>query len=273
MRLRILTGIVITLLIFVVARRISRNRPAELDLEFAGARVRHTSVYEQVGPGEPRIDLAIDPAYAVEPSLVYRVGGAELLETLPMERSGPLWTASLPSLERGRRIEYGFRLVPAGDESPARPVTTRLFRIKYKGEVSPTVLVLHILCMFASFFFIVESVLGAGAILARGEPKEFTVAMTRWVVLFSFLGGWPLGWVLNWQRFGVMWEGFPFGYDVTDNKTQILFLFWLVVVLLSWRSFFGRRQGRDPAPVRVYAWAVLVSAAVSLALFLVPHSL
>jgi hypothetical protein len=97
--------------------------------------------------------------------------------------------------------------------------------------------------------------------------------MTRWVLLFSFLGGWPLGFALNWQRFGVMWEGYPFGYDVTDNKTQILFVFWFVVMLLSRRSFFGRHQGRDLAPERVYAWAVISSAVVSLALYLVPHSL
>lgn len=273
MRIRILAGIVITLLIFVVARRISKNRPSELDIEFAGARVTHTSVFEQVGPGEPRIDLRIEPAGAAEPSLVYRIGGAELLETVPMDRAGDVWTARLPSLERGRRIEYGFRLAGTGETAAERPLTTRLFLLKYKGEVSPTVLVLHVLCMFASFFFIVESLIGAGAILARSETKEFTLAMTRWVLLFSFLGGWPLGFALNWQRFGVMWEGYPFGYDVTDNKTQVMFLFWLVVMLLSWRSFFGKRDGGDPVPDRVYAWAVVVSAVVSLVLFLVPHSL
>jgi hypothetical protein len=273
MRTRILTGIVITLLIFVVARRISKNRPDHLDIEYAGARVSHTSVYEQVGPGEPRIDLTIDPPDAAVPSLVYRLDGAELLESVPMERSGAVWTARLPSMPIGHKAEYGFRLSAADDETLTGPVTTRLFRLKYKGEVSPTVLVLHILCMFASFFFIVESMIGAWAILARHEPRDFTVAMTRWVVLFAFLGGFPLGFTLNVQRFGYIWEGFPFGYDVTDNKTQLMFLFWLAVMLISLRSFFGGRRGRDLAPDTAYAWAVAVSAVISLALFLVPHSL
>lgn len=274
MRSRILIGIVITLLVFVAARRISRNKPIELDIEYAGARVTHTSVFEQVGPGAPRIDLAIDLPGAAIPVLLYRVSGGERLETVAMDdRGGGAWTARLPSLQRGTRIEYGFRLMGMDDTIETRPATTRFFTLKYKGEVSQTVLLLHILCMFAAFFFIVESLIGASAVIARGESREFTVAMTRWVVAFTFIGGWPLGFALNWQRFGVLWEGFPFGYDITDNKTQVMFLFWIVVVLLSWRSFFGRRAGRDPVPDRFYAWAVIVSALVSLLIFLVPHSL
>ena len=275
MRSRILVGIVITLLVFVFARRSSRNKPIEFEMEYAGARVTHSSVFEQVGPGEPRIDLAIQPADIVVPVLLYRVSGAGRLETLAMgqEPASGVWTVRLPQMPRGHRIEYGFRLTRDDGSLGERPVTTRFFTLKYKGEVSHTVLLLHILCMFAAFFFIVESMIGALAIVSRGESKEYTVAMTRWVVAFTFIGGWPLGFTLNYQRFGVLWEGFPFGYDITDNKTQIMFLVWIAVMLLSWRSFFGRRTGDDPVGKRFYAWAVMVGAVVSFLLLLVPHSL
>lgn len=274
MRSRILIGIAVTLLVFVVARRISRNKPVELDLEYAGARVTHTSVFEQVGPGRPRIDISIDRPGAVLPLLLYRAGGDERLETLTMEDLGNgFWSALLPALERGARIEYGFRLLGTDESLDVRPDTTRFFTLKYKGEVSATVLVLHILFIFAAFFFMVESMIGSASILARGEPREFTVAMTRWVVVFTFIGGWPLGIALNWQRFGVLWEGFPFGYDITDNKTQLMFLFWVVVMLVSWRSFFGRRTGRDLVSDRFYAWVVMASALASLLIILLPHSL
>jgi hypothetical protein len=99
------------------------------------------------------------------------------------------------------------------------------------------------------------------------------VAQTRWALLFTFLGGWPLGFILNYQRFGVAWEGFPFGYDITDNKTQLVAVFWLVVALMSWKSFACRRSGRDLAGPATYSAAVLIAALLSLVLYLVPHSL
>jgi hypothetical protein len=127
--------------------------------------------------------------------------------------------------------------------------------------------------MFAAFFFIIEALIGAFLMLTKNEEREFTVAQTRWVLLFTFLGGWPLGFILNWQRFGVMWEGFPFGYDITDNKTQLIALFWLVVAFMSWKSFTCRRTGRDMAGHGTYAIAVTTASILSLILYLVPHSL
>ena len=127
--------------------------------------------------------------------------------------------------------------------------------------------------MFAAFFFLVEALLGAFMMLLMGEEKEFTVAQVRWVLLFTFLGGWPLGFVLNWQRFGPIWEGFPFGYDITDNKTQLIVIFWIIVAAMSWKSFACRRTGRDAVGPGVFAVAVIVASILSLALYLVPHSL
>ena len=275
MRSRILVGLLITLVIFVVARRMSRNRPRFLEMEAAGSVVTHESVYEQVGPGQPVITLRSDPDAGIEPRLVYTVDRSGPERTIVM-REGPegVWTAGLPSMEKGHRIDYSFRIYPAATGARGTPeAESGSFRLKYKGEVSTTILVLHILCMFGAFFFIVESLLGSGAMLIRDEGREFTVGMTRWAILFVFLGGFPLGFALNWQRFGVMWEAFPFGWDVTDNKTQVIFILWLITALVSWRSFFGRRTGRDPVGNRAYAAIVAAVSIISIILYLVPHSL
>jgi hypothetical protein len=115
--------------------------------------------------------------------------------------------------------------------------------------------------------------IGAFAMLMMTDEREFTVAQTRWVLLFTFLGGLPLGFALNWQRFGVIWEAFPFGTDITDNKTQIIIIIWIIIAAMSWKSFACRRTGRDAAGPGSYATAVIIASILSLFLYLVPHSL
>ncbi|MEN6312054.1 MAG: hypothetical protein ABFD80_11010, partial [Acidobacteriota bacterium] len=56
------------------------------------------------------------------------------------------------------------------------------------------------------------------------------------------------------------WSGFPFGTDLTDNKTAISFLFWIAALA----------AGRKGKPARA---AVLAASVMTLAVFLVPHSL
>jgi hypothetical protein len=278
MRNRILAGILITLVIFVVARRITRNRSAEQIFTHGGVTITHMTVFEQVPPGRPDIVIHVSPPVDIDAVVRYREPGEERFESVEMTPvSEGTWSAKLPAREKGERLEYGLRISTGGtreDGSSSRSGTESGFHvIKYKGEVSPTILVLHILCMFAGFFFIVEALIGSLAMLFKGEGKDFTLAQVRWVLLFTFLGGWPLGFALNWQRFGTVWEGFPFGYDVTDNKTQLVFILWLVVAALSWKSFACRRTGRDLAGPRTVATAVIVSSVLSLILYLVPHSL
>jgi len=48
MRKRVLTGILITLLIFVVARKISKNRPSELEWTGGGVKITHLTIYEHI---------------------------------------------------------------------------------------------------------------------------------------------------------------------------------------------------------------------------------
>jgi hypothetical protein len=60
--------------------------------------------------------------------------------------------------------------------------------------------------------------------------------------------------------FGVAWTGFPFGSDLTDNKTLIAFLFWIAALVAG-------RKGRPARPF------VLAASLVMLVIYLIPHSL
>ncbi len=42
-----------------------------------------------------------------------------------------------------------------------------------------------------------------------------------------------LGPIVQKYAFGELWTGIPFGWDLTDNKTLIAFLFWILAVIMN----------------------------------------
>ena len=73
------------------------------------------------------------------------------------------------------------------------------------------------------------------------------------------VGGLILGPVVQKYAFDAYWTGWPFGHDLTDNKTLVAVLAWLAV-LWAWR------RGRNAK-----AWA-LGAAIIVFLVFMIPHS-
>ncbi|MBU8923481.1 MAG: hypothetical protein KOO63_16825 [Bacteroidales bacterium] len=293
---RIITGIIITLVLLAVARRLSMNNSEALLSSSGGVTVTHSTVFEQVGREMPVLTVRVEPADGAHAYLVYRVQGEDMSgrgdqdndETAGSDNivkvemtagENGTFSGNLPDLEKGNRLGYAFE-VEVKDEESGQQERLRLpeiegsfLTLKYKGEVSTLVLILHVIFMFGAFFFMVESGLCAIPVFKGAEGKEMTAVMMRWLILFTFVGGWPLGFILNYQRFGPIWEGFPFGYDITDNKTQLMLVIWAITVLLSLGSFFGKGEEKDKLGRKGFAIAVLVSTILSFLIFLIPHSL
>jgi len=232
-------------------------------------------VTEHVRGGKPVVALQLNRYDDFKCRIILRSSESSVLRTSLMEHEGfGRFSHKIPILDKGKRYEYAFEVTTAAGEKVRVPSDPeQFFLIKYKGQVSGVVLVLHIIFMFGSFYFMIQSLVSAIGILADRIPKVEAVRMTRWVLVCSFIGGWPLGIILNYQAFGVLYEGFPFGYDVTDNKTQLMFLFWLFSALLVRGSFFASDESRDRLGPRGFAIAVIASFVVSLSLFLIPHSI
>ncbi|MCD6379303.1 hypothetical protein J7M07_02500 [bacterium] len=271
---RIIIGLVLTLIIFFVARRLSTNNPEYINLEENGVRVEHSTVFEQVGTGKSVIRVKVTPSDSISVSLIYISLRDSVRKDVKMIRGdSEIWEADLPSLNKGERLKYSFVFFRDGKRVLRVPADGGFYLVKYKGDISTVVLILHIIFMFSAFFFIIETFLGALWILLSGEAIGYTIKMMRIALSFLFIGGWPLGFILNYQRFGPVWEGFPFGWDITDNKTQIIFLFWLITTFLVRGSFFGRGQEGDVIGKKQYAVVVIISFIVTVGLYLVPHSL
>jgi hypothetical protein len=73
------------------------------------------------------------------------------------------------------------------------------------------------------------------------------------------IGGLILGPMVQKYAFGELWTGIPFGWDLTDNKTLIGFIFWFIAV---WKI---RKEDK-------YLW-VIIAAIVLLAIYSIPHSM
>jgi hypothetical protein len=84
--------------------------------------------------------------------------------------------------------------------------------------------------------------------------------LARWTVGLLLLGGFVFGPLVQKYAFGNLWTGVPFGYDLTDNKTLVALVAWLV-------ALWSLRKGRSARAV------VIAAAAVMFVIFLVPHSL
>lgn len=125
--------------------------------------------------------------------------------------------------------------------------------IRFKGAVPAYILAPHILAMF---FAMLLSTL-AGAMALRKHPRyKFYGKVT--LILF-IIGGMILGPIVQKYAFGEFWTGIPFGWDLTDNKTLIALIGWIIAVWLNRKS---------EKPIWTIAAAILL-----LAIFSIPHSM
>ncbi len=159
-------------------------------------------------------------------------------------------TASLPIQPPAGKIMYLVKLYLDGEEIVMTPEPVIL---RYKGVVPPLILVPHIFFMFISLLFGVRAGLEA---LARRKDTLFFTGVT---LITLFVGGLILGPVVQKFAFGAYWTGWPFGHDLTDNKTIFVFIFWVV-------AWFKLRKN----PLHK-TWP-LVATIIMILVYVIPHS-
>ncbi|HRZ43212.1 MAG TPA: hypothetical protein P5228_10970 [Bacteroidales bacterium] len=125
--------------------------------------------------------------------------------------------------------------------------------IRFKGAVPDWVTILHIIFIFLAFIFSMRTGFEA---LRKGR---YTFAYTVATTLFLLLGGLVFGPIMQKYAFGAYWTGWPFGQDLTDNKTAIALIFWMIALFVQLKNREKKR------------WAAIASL-VLLLTFLIPHS-
>ena len=124
--------------------------------------------------------------------------------------------------------------------------------IRFKGAVPLHILITHIIFIFMGMWF--SNLTGILAI-AKHEKQKFFAVFT---LIFLFIGGMIFGPFVQKFAFNEYWTGIPFGWDLTDNKTLIAVVSWLIALLGNLKK--ERR------------WLFITASIVTLAVFVIPHS-
>lgn len=170
---------------------------------------------------------------------------------VPLVRQDGFLIGKIPHQPPAGKVMYKVYLAARGGQETA--MTSAPVIIRFRGAVPPYVLIPHILLMFIGM--LISTRAGIEGML-RGDQTARLAAMTA---LFLTIGGLMLGPVVQKMAFGAFWTGWPFGNDLTDNKTAAAFVFWII-------AFVQLR--RKPT---AYGWAI-AAAIIMLAVFAIPHS-
>jgi hypothetical protein len=159
--------------------------------------------------------------------------------------------AEVPQQPPAGKLQYYIEITDSnGTKSYFKesPVT-----IRFKGGVPAYILVPHILLMFTAMLF--STLAGLMALIKYPNFKKYAI----WTLILFTAGGMILGPIVQYDAFGDFWTGIPFGWDLTDNKTLIALIFWIMAVVMN-------RKKERPG-------YTILAAVVLLMVFSIPHSL
>jgi hypothetical protein len=270
MTIRYILALVLTVLLLAFARRMSTRHQQEFTSSVDGITLSHNTVTESFGEN-PVVMVKATSTENIRGTVYYskQVGGPDY-NTVDMVPTTDGLTASLNPLPKGEKYFYHIEVFKGNTKLAAIPPKGDQF-IKFKGHISPIILIPHIGFMFATIFFGLLAVF-TSVDIARGKGDiKRSVLFVLLTFIPAFIGGIPLGIAVSAQTFGGSgWGGWPLGSDITDTKTEILLLFWLITIILSWKGLSGRKMTISNG---FYSFLVILSFVVTFITFLIPHSI
>ena len=248
-------AISITLFLSIYQRVTGPTHPKKVDIELNGesyqvklprSGVQQDEMITLQTHGDTSREFEAELTGPVPMSLHYRrYPTTDDYTTVDFLWTGAAWQAALPVQPVAGKLQY-YLTVDGRDYLKDEPVV-----IRFRNDVPAYILIPHILLMFGAMLFAVYTLI---MVTMRKEYR-------RWLkitVATLFLGGFIFGPLVQHAAFGPWWTGFPYGTDLTDNKTLISFLFFLAALAtLKWKH---------------NRWVVALAVLVMIAVFTIPHS-
>ncbi|MCX7895695.1 MAG: hypothetical protein N2447_07060 [Thermoanaerobaculum sp.] len=202
--------------------------------------------------GEPlRVAVRLEEGTAVGRLRWKRFPSREPWRYLSLREEGGQLVAALPHLPAAGKLAYQFLLQSEGGTGEEVAVPGKAVVLRFKNPVPTGLLLAHVVAMFVAVLFALRA--GLALVFRETNPRQWA-----WPTLAALVvGGLVLGPLVQKAAFGALWTGFPFGRDLTDNKTLLMVLAW------AWPAL-RRNAGRR---------AVGAALLVTLLVLAIPHSL
>ncbi len=243
-------AVLITLALVIYQRSTGPTYPLKGEVEIAGETVNYKFLRSFDVEKNAPVDIVVENKEVMGIFTYRRYKSYDEWQSVEMKREGNTLKAQVPHQPAAGKVEYKVELIYNDEivQLSEEPVI-----IRYKGAVPRPVLIPHIFFMFFSMLFGLRAGLEA---LFKGDDNKYYVG----VVLFTLLlGGLILGPLVQKYAFGEYWTGWPFGTDLTDNKTAFIFIFWLI----AW--FMVRKNS-------MHRIMVFVATAFMIGVYIIPHS-
>jgi len=243
-----LLAIIITLALSIYQRITGPTHPKKISIELRGENYKVKLPRSGVQKDEiiNLKDVPVLPELAEGLKLHYRqFPTTNDYTTVDFQLKDETWQAALPVQPIAGKLQY-YLTIDGRDYLKDEPVV-----IRFRNDVPAYILIPHILLMFGAMLFAVYTFL---LVVTRKEYGKWL----KVTVLTLFVGGFLFGPLVQHAAFGPWWTGFPYGTDLTDNKTLISFVFFLAALAtMKWRY---------------NKWVVILAVLVMIAVFTIPHS-
>jgi hypothetical protein len=241
---------IFTAFIAIYQRMTGPTYPISSKIEIGNQVVRYKLIRTYDGSDDAKISIPVSDTLITGEYRFMRVRSNDNWTEVPMKRLGNELIAYIPHQPIAGKVMYQVTLIKEGqryilNDKPAV--------IRYKGSIPLGILILHILLIFSAMLFSTRTGL---EVLFKGK---YTWSYS-WVTLITLvLGGLVMGPIVQKYSFNVYWSGWPFGQDLTDNKSLVAFVFWVIAIIAQ----YGNREKKT--------WS-LIAAIILLVVFLIPHS-
>jgi len=211
-----------------------------------GETIKYKLLRTSDDPGDQKIMIKIADTSIKGEFTFRRFKSLDSWTVQPTAREGEYLVASIPHQEPAGKVMYYITL----NNQQLNPEPTIL---RYKGVVPVFIIIPHVFFIFLAMFFAVVTVLEA-------IFKRKNVYLYTWLtVIFFLISGIILGPIMQEYAFGALWTGWPFGHDLTDNKTLVSLIIWII-------ALFVLRKNRENRVWPIIAFIVM------LAVYMIPHS-
>lgn len=243
-------AVVLTLAFVIYQRATGPTYPKKGSVEIAGKTIDFKLLRSyEVGNNAP-VEIDIENKDVTGVFTYKRYKSYDDWTSVEMKRVGDKLTAEIPMQPAAGKVTYKIELKYGGKTVT---LTEEPVILRYKGVVPKPVLYPHIFFMFISMLFGLRA--GIEAIFKGGDSKFYVG-----VALFClFIGGIILGPLVQKFAFDAYWTGWPYGTDLTDNKTAITLIFWIIAYIMLMRN-------------RNHRTMVIVGTLVMIAVYIIPHS-